>query len=121
MLGFSGCRGGKNLGFQKSHGCKKMTSAAEGGRKNLAFFLVHSQDFSGKMTNLGPFLNFTDVRFGTFSISTGVSFGETEISTDARFRDFFLSKIERRGEKKPDALAKRLCGKDFLTSKDPHL
>ena len=36
------------LGFQKSHGCKKMTSAAEGGRKILAFFFVQNQDFSGK-------------------------------------------------------------------------
>ena len=74
-----------------------MISAAEGGRKFLAFFFGQNQDFSEKMTNFGAFQNFTDVRFGTFSISTGASFGENEISTDARFRDFFLGKIERRG------------------------
>ena len=39
-IGFSGCHRGKTLGFHKSHGCKKMTSAAEGGRKILVFFLV---------------------------------------------------------------------------------
>ena len=38
ILGFSGCLGGKNLGFPKSHGCKKMTSAAEGGGKFWLFF-----------------------------------------------------------------------------------
>ena len=95
ILVFSGCRGGKNLGFQKSHECKKMTSAAEGDRKNL-----QNQDFSRKMTSFGAFQNFRDVRFGTFSISTGVSFGEKEISTDVRFRDFFGGKIRRRGVKK---------------------
>ena len=47
------------------------------------------------MTIFGAFQNFTDVRFGTFSISTGASFGENEISTDVR--DFFWGKIERRG------------------------
>ena len=68
---------GKNLGFHKSHGCKKMTSAAEGGRKIVAFFfLVQNPDFSAKMTNFGAFQNFTDVIFGTFSFLTGVSFGK---------------------------------------------
>ena len=76
------------MGFQESHGRKKNTSAAEGGRKILAFFLVQNQDFSGKMTDLGAFWNFTDVRFRTFSVLTGVSFGENEISTDVRFRAF---------------------------------
>ena len=81
-----------------------MISAAEGGRKILAFFFVQNQDFSGKITNFGTFQNPTDVRFRTFPILTDVSFGENEISTDVRFRDFFLGKIERRGEKnKPHA------------------
>ena len=101
-MGVSGCHGGKNLGFHKSHGCNKMTSAAEGGRKNLAFFLVQNQDFSGKITNFGAFQNPTDVRFRTFPILTDVGFGENEISTDVRFRDFFGGKIEKRGfGKKP--------------------
>ena len=75
-----------------------MTSAAEGGRKNLAFFLVQNQDFSGKMTNFGAFWNFTDVRFATFSVLTDASFGENEISTDARFRAFFGGQNGTRGE-----------------------
>ena len=76
------------MGFHKSHGRKKNTSAAEGGRKILAFFFFfcENQDFSGKMTNFGAFWNFTDVRFATFSVLTDVSFGENEISTDVRFR-----------------------------------
>ena len=76
-----------------------MNSAAEGGRKILAFFffLVQNQDFSGKIANFGAFQNPTDARFRTFPILTDVSFGGNEIS---RFRDFFLGKIERRGFKK---------------------
>ena len=101
IFGVSGCLGGKNLGFHKSHGCKKITSAAEGGRKNLAFFLVQNQNFGGKMTNWA-FQNFADVRFATFSILTGVSFGKNEISTDVRFWDFFLGqKHGREGGKNP--------------------
>ena len=38
-----------------------MTSAAEGGRKILAFFLVKNQDFGGKITNFGAFQNPTDI------------------------------------------------------------
>ena len=70
ILGFSGCRGGKNLGFQKSHGGEN-----DLGRRRWP----KNFGFSGKITNFGAFQNFTDVRFstdGTFSISTGVSFGE---------------------------------------------
>ena len=91
---------GKNLGFHKSHGCKKITSAAEGDQKIWAFFFAQNQDFSGKMTNFWPFQNFTDVKFGTFSVLMDVRFGENKISTDVRFRDFFWGKIERRGVKK---------------------
>ena len=87
------------MGFKKSHGCEKISSAAEGGRKISAFFffLVQNQDFSGKITNLGAFQNPTDVRFRTFPILTDASFGENEISTDVRFGDPFLGNIERRG------------------------
>ena len=67
-----------------------MTSAAEGGRKFLTFFLVQNQDFSGKMTSFGEFQNPTEVRFRTFSVLTHVSFGENEISRDVRFGAFFL-------------------------------
>ena len=60
MLGFSGCRGVRIVGFQKSYVCKKINLAAEGGRKNCffffcCFFVVKNQDVSGKMTNLGAF------------------------------------------------------------------
>ena len=98
-MGFSGCRGGKNFCFHKSHGCKKMTSAAEGGLNFLAFFFVQNQDFSGKITSFGAFQNPTDVRFRAFPILADVSFGENEMSTHVRFREFFLGKIERRGTK----------------------
>ena len=87
-----------------------MTSTAEGGRKFLAFFFVQIQDFSGKITNFGAFQNFTDVRFGTFSISTGASFGENEIATD--FSGLWGGgQIERSGckFKKNDALAESGC------------
>ena len=92
-MGFSGCHGGKNLGFHKSHGCKKMTSAP----KNFGLFFWCKLSFSGKITSFGAFQNPTDVRFRAFPILTDVSFGENEISTDVRFRDFFVGKIERRG------------------------
>ena len=105
ILGFSECHGGKNLGFHKSYGCKKITSAGEGGRKILAFFFCAKSRFQWENVEFWGISEFHYVRFGTFSISTGVSFGENEISTDARFRDFFGGKIERRGVKKkpPDA------------------
>ena len=109
--GFQDVAGGKNLGFQQSHGRKKNTSAAEGGQKNFAFFFVQNQDFSGKITNFGAFWNFTDARFATFSVLTGVSFGENEISTDVRFRASFWGQNGTRGEKKRKKLTpkSRIC------------
>ena len=71
------------MGFQKFHGCKKITLAGEGGRNKLAFLLVQNQDFGGKMTSFVAFWNFMDVRFATFSVLTGISFGE---NTDVRLR-----------------------------------
>ena len=71
------------MGLKKSYGCKKKNSAAEGGRKILAVFLVQNQDFSGKKNILTSqevqfltFQNFTDVGFGPFSNLAGVSFRE---------------------------------------------
>ena len=104
ILGFSGWRGGENLGFQESHGRKKNTSATEAAEKFWPFFLVQNQDFSGEMTNFGAFWNFTVVRFATLSVLTDVSFGENEISTDVRFRAFLGGKTGQ-GEKRKKKLA----------------
>ena len=106
------------MGFQESHGRKKNTSAAKGGRKILAppFFFVQNQDFSGKITIFGAFWNFTDVRFATFSVLTGAGFGENEISTDVRFRAFFGGKTGQGEKEKKNS---RLRGDPFAADLIP--
>ena len=83
------------------------TSAAKGGRKFLAPFLVQNHNFSGKKMFFTSqkviflaFQNFTDVRFATFSILTDVSFRECENFTGVRFRDIFLGNYVEEGWKK---------------------
>ena len=71
-MGFSGFHGGENSRLKKSHGCKKKKSAAEGGRKFLAFFFLCKIKISvGEIF----FLTSQEVKFLTFQNLTGVRFG----------------------------------------------
>ena len=93
------------MGFHKSHGCKKITSA---------FFFAAKSRFQWGNDEFGGIL-----RFATFSVLTDASFGENEISTYVRFSGLggareerkkltpklFFKKKSRKDQKKKKSLA----------------
>ena len=88
------------MGFQESHGRGKNTSAAEGGRKILAFFFFGAKlRFQWENVEFWSILEFHGCKICYIFSFDGRNFWRNEISTDVRFRDSLGSNREE-GETK---------------------